>query len=105
MFTLTPTQSEEAREAIISASTRAEVQSAMSRVYEDLQKEIDVRRPICILSGRCCRFEEFGHRLYVTTLEMAAFVGELKRLNIREPAANPGGCPFQINKLCSVHSI
>src|SRR5258705_12827586 len=36
---------------------------------------------------------------------MAAFVGELKRLNIREPAANPGGCPFQINKLCSVHSI
>jgi Fe-S-cluster containining protein len=30
-----------------------------------------------VASGRCCRFEEYGHRLYVTTMEVAAFVHEL----------------------------
>jgi len=36
-----------------------------------------MRRPICVTSGRCCRFEEFGHRLYVTTMELAKFVYEM----------------------------
>jgi Fe-S-cluster containining protein len=102
MFTLTPTQSEEARQAIMDASTRAEVHSAISALYDDLQKQIDIRRPKCILSGRCCRFEEFGHRLYVTTIELATFLYEL---NAPIPPAKAGGCPFQINNLCSVHQI
>src|SRR3954453_22401270 len=105
MFTLTPTQSEEARQAIVEASTRPEIHSAITALYDDLQKEIDLRRPKCILSGRCSRFEEFGHRLYVTTLELAAFLHDLKRIGQNIPAPNPGGCPFQINKLCSVHLI
>src|SRR2546428_13491429 len=103
MFLLTPTQSEEARDAIISASTRPEVHSAVNALYQDLQNQIDIRRPKCILSGRCCRFDEFGHRLYVTTLEMAKFVHDLEQLNLAVPATNPSGCPFQTNKLCSVH--
>src|SRR3954469_16764113 len=102
MFTLTPTQSQEARQAIVDASARPEVHSAIAALYEDLQKQIDIRRPKCILSGRCCRFEEFGHRLYVTTLELAAFVHDL---DAPIPPATSGGCPFQINKLCSVHQI
>src|SRR5436305_14500685 len=105
MFTLTPHQSEEARQAILDASNRPEVRSAITSLYADLQKQIDVRRPKCILSGRCCRFEEFGHRLYVTTLELAAFLHDLQQLKLSIPGENPGGCPFQINKLCSVHQI
>jgi Fe-S-cluster containining protein len=105
MFQLTETQLDAARAAILSASARHEIHSAVKKVYEDLQSQIDLRRPKCIISGRCCRFEEFGHHLYVTTLELATFLHELQTLNLPSPTPNPGGCIFQRNKLCSVHTI
>ena len=81
-----------------------DVRDAVRDLYARLQQQIDQRKPICIASGRCCRFEEFGHRLFVTTIELAAFVGELSAMDAsRQPTA--GGCPFQIGKLCGVHSI
>ena len=86
---------------VADASTRPDVRAEICGLYADLQLEIDRRRPLCVMSGRCCRFDEFGHRLYVTTLELAAFTANLATA----PKPNPGGCPFQIGKLCSVHSI
>ena len=95
---------EDLAEHVIAAASRADVREAIARVYADLQCDIDARRPLCVASGRCCRFEEFGHRLFVTTLELAAFVAELP-----EAAGTKDwdgtGCPFQVNKLCSVHAI
>jgi Fe-S-cluster containining protein len=116
-------------ENVRAAALRADVRNAVARVYIDLQREIDARRPICSASGRCCRFEEYGHRLYVSTLELAAFLAELPA---ELPAASPlpvargqlsvkgtslpllatgtsqvatSNCPFQIQSLCSVHAI
>jgi len=90
-------------EAVRLAAQRPDVVGAVSRVYVELQREIDARRPICSASGRCCRFEEFGHRLFVTTMELAAFVAQLPE---EERAVWDGtGCPFQVNKLCTVHTI
>jgi len=45
---------------------RPEVLEAVSRLYDDVQREINARKPVCVMSGRCCRFEEYGHRLFVT---------------------------------------
>ncbi|MDB5293014.1 MAG: hypothetical protein JWL69_4255 [Phycisphaerales bacterium] len=67
---------QELRVAVMQAAERAEVCDAVGAVYATLQDAIDIRRPICVTSGRCCRFEEFGHRLYVTTMELAKFVYE-----------------------------
>jgi Fe-S-cluster containining protein len=108
-------------EHVRAAASRADVRDAVARVYADLQREIDARRPICVASGRCCRFEEFGHRLYVTTLELAAFVAELPVTSCQLPeeakrSSLPllatgnsqlvtASCPFQVAKLCSVHAI
>jgi Fe-S-cluster containining protein len=106
------------RQAVTEAARRAEVRAAVGEVYAALQSEIDVRRPRCDASGRCCRFEEYGHRLYVTTAELAAFVYDVGRL----PAASDqlsavrssrsltvvndaAGCPFQVDRLCGVHAI
>jgi Fe-S-cluster containining protein len=61
------------------AATRPEVRDAVMRLYAAVQKEIDTRRPLCVISGRCCRFEEYGHRLYVTTIELAAFTYGLEK--------------------------
>jgi Fe-S-cluster containining protein len=93
------------------ASARSDVREAVGRVYTDLQAEVDARRPVCIASGRCCRFEEFGHRLFVTTMELAAFVhGLLDAAPARAGGAagapwDGTGCPFQVGKLCGVHAI
>jgi Fe-S-cluster containining protein len=98
---------EELAQWVWEAARRDDVAEHVGRLYDQLQAEIDKRRPLCIVSGRCCKFDEFGHRLYVTTMELAAFVRGLKSqsttsLPIIQP---PGGCPFQVAKLCTVHTI
>jgi len=101
----------ELRDAVEQAAARPEVADAVAGVYKSVQEAVDQRRPICIASGRCCRFEEFGHRLYVTTLELAAFVRAAREnLGAERIAAafkswDSTGCPFQIGKLCGVHAI
>jgi Fe-S-cluster containining protein len=90
------------RQAVADAATRPEVAQAIDALYRDLAADIDQRRPVCLLSGRCCRFEDYGHRLYVTTLELAAF---MRRLDNQIDHWDGTGCPFQVNKLCTVHPI
>jgi Fe-S-cluster containining protein len=100
------------RDAVLQAAARDEVRAAVLRVYADLQRAIDLRKPVCTASGRCCRFEEFGHRLYVTTIELAAFVRDLPEDSQSATGdlrsvmqSSPGGCPYQVGGLCSVHAI
>lgn len=90
------------RQAVVAAAARSDAGAAVEALYADVAAEIDRRRPLCVISGRCCRFEEYGHRLYVTTLELAAF-----RNGLGDAAASwdGTGCPFQVNKLCGVHAI
>ena len=91
-------------DAVRTASAMPAALDAVERLYRSVQEEIDHRRPLCVISGRCCRFEEFGHRLFVTTLELARFVHQAGP--IQAPANWDGtGCPFQRAKLCTVHAI
>jgi Fe-S-cluster containining protein len=90
--------------AAVRHAARNDVRAAVANVYRALQDAIDLRRPLCTTSGRCCRFEEFGHRLFVTTMEMAAFVSQTDRPF--SPVGWDGtGCPFQLKGLCDVHTI
>jgi Fe-S-cluster containining protein len=91
------------REAVLAAAGRMEVRDAVDGVYSALEAQTRLRQPICIVSGRCCRFEEYGHRLYVTTLELARFVADLRIES--SPGWDGRGCPFQRQKLCGVHAI
>ena len=107
-----PQMVEDLAKAVAEASECAEAVRAVGELYEELGRRIEERRPVCRASGRCCRFEEFGHRLYVTTLELAAFVSEGSGVWVQGSErsglpilGNPGGCPFQVEGLCSVHLI
>lgn len=82
------------------ASSRADVAAAVENVYRALQDRIELRRPVCAASGRCCRFDEYGHNLFVTTMEMAAFASKQ-----RIARTSLHGCPFQVDRLCTVHAI
>jgi Fe-S-cluster containining protein len=92
------------KDAVIAASRLPAALDSVERLYRSVQEEIDRRRPLCVVSGRCCRFEEYGHRLFVTTLELARFVHDAS--SIQAPENWDGtGCPFQKAKLCTVHAI
>jgi Fe-S-cluster containining protein len=98
--------SKELQSAVTKAAARPDVRDAVLRVYADLQHQIDARQPLCSASGRCCNFDRYGHRLYVTTMELATFLHQLNELRASIPAASdPATCPLQVNRLCSVHSI
>ena len=98
------------RDAVAAAAARPEVRQAVSAIYQEVDRRVAQRRPLCIISGRCCRFDEYGHRLFATTAELALFSHELSLLSRKfepEPASDlsGGACPFQARKLCGVHAI
>jgi hypothetical protein len=100
VLTLDDISAAKLREAVTIARDRADVRTAIDALYAHLQDVIDLRKPVCNASGRCCRFEEFGHRLFVTTMELAVFVDQVE--SVRGATV---GCAYQMNGLCSVHAI
>lgn len=66
---------------------------ALLALYADLDAEIARRAPVCELSGRCCRFVEYDHTLFLTAPEAALLVADAP------PPANPldegATCPWQ----------
>ena len=53
-----------------------ESREELRRVYEDLDAEIARLAPRCELSGRCCRFKEYDHTLFLSTLEAGFLLSE-----------------------------
>lgn len=98
----------DAARAWLAAALNEFLCAELEAVYDEVRRETERVKPLCVASGRCCRFEEHGHRLYVTGLEaaytLARLPSELTALALDEARA-AGGCPFQIEKLCTVHAI
>jgi len=99
------------------AASRPDVHQAITATLHAVERSVADRAPRCDLSGRCCDFDRFqgGHRLYVTGLELAWTLLQPVRISahaapmrlIDQPRATPhdGACPFQKNRLCTVHTI
>lgn len=82
----------------------------LSTLYAELAQAVAHRAPVCNTSGRCCHFEAWGHRLYVTGVEAAYAWARLEADRRPTPAAvsaalQRGGCPFQPQLLCTIHLI
>src|SRR4051812_48615129 len=95
--------------AVDAARGRPEAMAVVDRLYGELAQAVAARQPVCSASGRCCRFEAYGHRMYVSTIELAKFVHDLQATaaggSAGDSAWDGTGCPFQIDGLCSVHAI
>lgn len=78
--------------------TDPRLRAGLLQIYEDLASELDQLAPVCELSGRCCRFKEYGHRLYLSRTE-----AELLLKDGLPPGTtiDESGCPFQIGGLCT----
>jgi Fe-S-cluster containining protein len=87
------------------------IDAAIRGLYADLDAAVRARGPTCWVSGRCCHFDAFGHRLYVTGLEIAWVVKQVGALSSPSPpppdtdGGGAGGCRFQKDKLCTIHAV
>lgn len=73
--------------------------ASVAELYDELAAEIAAHHPICTNRGACCRFGEFGHRLFVTPVELAYFMGTSEG-SIRRPETDQE-CPYQRGGLCT----
>ena len=75
-----------------------EVRKDVLAVYADADAAIAEARPRCDASGRCCRFTEYGHTLFISAFEAEIL---LERAPFYEQPVSRDGCPFQIEGLCT----
>jgi len=62
-------------------------------LYRQLDAEVAQLGPVCRLSGRCCRFQEFGHTLFVSTPEVEFLLASAPQP--QRPLDRGETCPWQ----------
>lgn len=76
----------------------AELRRQVLELYREVDAEVKAAGPVCVASGRCCRFKEFAHVLYVSNLEAEVLLSAAPPY---EQPVSPDFCPFQKEKLCT----
>lgn len=105
------------------AAARPAIDADLRALYADVDAAIAQRGPTCWTSGKCCKFDTFGHRLYVTALEVAWFLGQVDGpadagadaagavpvagggIRLPQMAETAGACPYQLAGRCSTHAV
>jgi len=75
-----------------------ELQRAVLDVYAAADAAVRAAGPRCEASGRCCRFTEYGHTLFLSHFEAELL---LEGAPPYDPPVTREGCPFQVNNLCT----
>lgn len=65
-------------------------------LYSEVDAEVAAHDPRCDVSGRCCRFSEYGHTLFLSAVE-----AELLCSEPAAPSQEQGECPYQIAGRCT----
>ena len=76
--------------------------AAVGRVYGALDARVAERQPVCINRGECCRFASFGHKLFVTPVELAYFVAT--RGEAPAGGGERGTCPHHVDGRCEARA-
>jgi Fe-S-cluster containining protein len=73
-------------------------QSRVLDVYTQVDAAVAEAGPRCDASGRCCRFKEYGHTLFLSQFEAEILLETAPQY---EQPVSADGCPFQIDGLCT----
>lgn len=68
------------------------------QLYQEVDREVASAGPVCVASGRCCRFKEYGHVLYLSNLEADVLLAAAPAY---EQPVSADFCPFQEGNLCT----
>ena len=74
------------------------VVAAIEELYSWIDSRITSPNP-CTVCGKCCDFESFGHKLFVTTPEMVYFAEKISPL--KDMATEI--CPYNTDGKCTVY--
>jgi hypothetical protein len=75
-----------------------ELKRQLPALYDELARDIAAAAPVCEVSGRCCRFHEYGHTLFISRPEAELLFGS------EWPAGatiDEATCPYQVGGLCT----
>ena len=61
--------------------------------YDDLARDVAAAGPSCALSGRCCRFKEYDHTLFLSAIEAEVLVADAPAPS--RPLDDGATCPWQ----------
>lgn len=75
-----------------------ELRSRVLEVYAEVDAAIAAAKPRCEASGRCCRFTEYGHTLFLSQFEADIL---LETSPAYEKPVSRDFCPFQVQGLCT----
>jgi hypothetical protein len=68
--------STESRPNLFSPQALPLLRSELGALYRELDQEIANHHPVCELSGRCCRFKDYDHTLFLSTPEAALLLAD-----------------------------
>jgi Fe-S-cluster containining protein len=68
-------------------------------LYRSVDDEVAAAGPVCVASGRCCRFKEYGHTLFLSSLEAEVLLHDAPPYDPQTVTAD--FCPFQQGNLCT----
>jgi Fe-S-cluster containining protein len=69
------------------------VRAPLQALYAELDSEIASLAPVCVLSGRCCRFQEYDHTLFLSEAEAAVLIADAPPPT--RPLDEGATCPWQ----------
>lgn len=87
-------------QALACARERDGFLRAVARILEDASAQLARDGATCLAGGTCCKFELMGHRVYLSTGELAWLLSEAPD---RPAPALPGRCPYQVGPRCTAH--
>src|SRR4051794_29918561 len=75
-----------------------ELRRRVFALYDEVDRQVRAAGPVCVASGRCCRFKEYGHILFLSNLEADVLLAAAPAY---EGPVSPDFCPFQKDNLCT----
>ena len=76
----------------------AALRSRVLEVYAAVDAAVAAENPRCEASGRCCRFTEYGHTLFLSAFEADIL---LESAPVYAKPVTRDFCPFQVEGLCT----
>ena len=75
-----------------------ELRRRVLELYREVDAAVAAAGPVCVASGRCCRFKEYGHTLFLSNLEADVLLAAAPPYD--RPVSSDF-CPFQKGNLCT----
>ena len=82
-------------------TTNSKIADAVAEVYDWIDSQTGQAPAQCEACGRCCDFENYDHRLFVTSPEFIYFAAKLDPDKIKPMPS--GRCPYNIDGKCTVY--